>query len=405
MSKSKNMSTLNPKVLRWARETAGLSLAEAAQALNCRLSTLAAIEDGQRQPSRPLLLRMAKHYRRSLLSLYLTAPPERGDRGQDFRTLPPGQSVEDEAVLDALIRDLKARQGLVRAIVEEEEAAAPLSFVGSLDMKSGIGTVVQSIRQTLKAELSQYRSQADYDGAFGFLRDRAEAAGIFVLLVGNLGSHHSAIPVELFRGFVIADKYAPFVVINDQDAHPAWTFTLLHELAHLWLGTTGISGGRAEREIEQFCNDVAGEFLLPREEVRDLSVGDSTPQSLAVDLITDFARARLVSRAMVTYKLLRTRKISWDTWRQLDSTFRAVSQQERERFKAQQRKSDGGPSYYVTRRHRVGKALLKLVYRTMDAGNLSPARAALVLGVRPRSVYPLLAPISLIRAPRGLGPT
>jgi len=35
---------------------------------------------------------------------------------------------------------------------------------------------------------------------------------------------------------------------------------------HIWLGASGIGGplnGMSENGIERFCNDVAGEFLLP----------------------------------------------------------------------------------------------------------------------------------------------
>ncbi len=384
------MPAVNPEILRWARETAGLSLEDAANALHIKLVRLEALEGGKEEPSRSILLRMSKQYRRSLLTFYLAAPPKRGDRGQDFRTLPPDRSIEDEAVLDALIRDLKSRQSLVRPIMKDEEEIAPLRFIGSRKMSDGVGAVVRSIATTLHISLDEYRAKDSYDSAFALLRERAEAAGIFVLLVGNLGSHHSAIPVELFRGFAISDEYAPFVVINDQDARPAWTFTLLHEIAHLWLGTTGISGARGEKDIEQFCNDVAGEFLLPMEEVRYLNVTDKTPTDEAIGLITEFARPRRVSRAMVTYKLLRAKQIKWETWRRLDEVIFQIWVKDREKYKAQLKKDEGGPSYYIVRRHRVGKALMNLVSRSMDAGSLSPVRAAKVLGVKPRAVYPLL---------------
>jgi Zn-dependent peptidase ImmA (M78 family) len=394
------MPTLSHTVLQWARETAGMSIEEAAETLNTPLSRIKAVEAGDEQPSRPLLLKMSKQYRRSLLTFYLAEPPKRGDRGQDFRTLPPEHSVEDEAALDALIRDLKARQSVVRSVVEDEEESAPLKFVGSLQMRDGVFAVVKAIREILRVSLAEYRAKANYDDAFDLLRDRAGSAGIFVLLIGDLGSYHSAMPVELFRGFAIADPIAPFVVINDNDSRPAWTFTLLHEIAHLLLGTTGISGAQADKDIERFCNDVAGEFLLPSDEFSAFPVSDAITVDEAIDLITQYARTRFLSRAMVAYKLLRTRKVSRETWLVLDSTIQDISRREREKYKAQQKaqqkKKDSGPSYYVVRRHRLGNALLGLIRRTLDAGTISPVKAAKALGVKPRAVHPLL-----VDPPRG----
>ena len=48
----------------------------------------------------------------------------------------------------------------------------------------------------------------------------------------------TAIPVEIFRGFAIADSIAPFVVVNDRDAKPAWSFTVFHEVSPLMAGKT-----------------------------------------------------------------------------------------------------------------------------------------------------------------------
>ncbi|MFL6605753.1 MAG: ImmA/IrrE family metallo-endopeptidase [Steroidobacteraceae bacterium] len=396
------MPAVNQKILKWARETSGMTLEEAAKALDItRPERLEALEAGTEHPSRPVLLKMAKEYRRPLLTFYLSHPPRRGDRGQDFRTLPPDRSVEHDADLDALIRDLKGRQSLVRSIIEEEDEPSPLRFIGSRKLSDGVTAVVRDIEKLLRIDLAHYRSKKDYNDAFAYLRERAEASGIFVLLVGNLGTHHSAIPVSMFRGFAIADRIAPFVVINDQDAHPAWTFTLLHEIAHLFLGATGISGARAEKDIERFCNDVAGEFLVPTEELAQLQVNDNTKQPIAIERITEFAKERFLSRAMVAYKLFRGRRINRETWKALDGAFHQMWLAEREKYKAQARRAETGPSYYVVRRHRVGKALLNLVSRTMDAGNLTPVKAAKVLGVKPRSVYPLLVDVSHGREVRG----
>lgn len=379
----------NPEVFRWARESAGLDQEAAAQAVGIVPASLIAIERGDKEPSRTMLAHMAKAYHRSLLTLYLPAPPHKGDRGEDFRTVVAERSLGADADVDALVRDLRARQGLVRAVLEDDEDVKPLAFVGSATMDVGVQALARSIEHMLGVTRVQYRAQKDAESAFELLRERTERAGVFVLLAGNLGSHHSAIPVETFRGFAIADQIAPFIVINDGDAKAAWSFTLLHELAHLWLGATGLSGGVPEVKIERFCNDVAAEYMLPRAEVQAVEIGGLDLEA-SIAVITEHANLWRVSRQMVAYGMYKSGLVSLDTWKALEAGIRALWAAERRRNK-DQAKGSGGPSYYVVRRHRLGRAMLDFARRYTDAGALSPSKAARVLGVKPRAVYPLLA--------------
>jgi transcriptional regulator with XRE-family HTH domain len=105
------MPEVNPKILRRARETACLSIEEAAAKLGIDAArgvpgreSLARLEAGETEPTRPLLVKMAKQYRRPLLTFYLPEWPRTGERGEDFRTLPPEHSRRDGALIDALIR-------------------------------------------------------------------------------------------------------------------------------------------------------------------------------------------------------------------------------------------------------------------------------------------------------------
>jgi Zn-dependent peptidase ImmA (M78 family)/transcriptional regulator with XRE-family HTH domain len=379
----------NPEVFRWARESAGLDPEAAAHAIGIVPASLVAIERGEKEPSRTTLAHMSKAYRRSLLAFYLPAPPRKGDRGEDFRTVTAERTLEADSDVDALVRDLRARQSLVRAVLEDDEDVRPLEFVGSVTMDVGVQALARSVEQMLGVTRAQYRAEKDADSAFALLRERAEHAGVFVMLIGNLGSHHSTIPVEAFRGFAIADRIAPFIVINDGDAKAAWSFTLLHELAHLWLGATGVSGGSPELKIERFCNDVAAEFLLSRADVQAIHlVGLEVDDQIAV--IADHANRWRVSRQMVAYSLYKAGRISLGAWKTLEAGIRARWAAERRRDK-DQAKGSGGPTYYVVRRHRLGQAMLDFARRYTDTGALSPSKAAKVLGVRPRAVYPLLA--------------
>jgi Zn-dependent peptidase ImmA (M78 family) len=258
-------------------------------------------------------------------------------------------------------------------------------------MKEGVPGLCRLIERQLGLTRIEFRAQSNAETAFALLRDRAEQAGVFVLLAGNLGSHHSSIPVEAFRGFAVADPIAPFIVINDSDAKAAWSFTLLHELTHLWLGATGVSGGGyQERKIEQFCNDVASEFLLPLSDFKAIDVS-GLDKHAQIALISDYADRWRISRQMVAYGLYKANRITLDNWKALEETIRELWAAERRREKELARGKSTGPSYYVVRRHRLGHAILDFTHRAMEAGTLSPAKAAKVLGVKPRSVFPLLA--------------
>ena len=390
------MPVVKPSILQWARDSAGLSVEEAAAKVGINAAggvsgadRLLALETEEGTVSRPVLLKMAKAYRRPLVSFYLNEPPVRGDRGEDFRTL-PDRHTGGEPLVEALVRDISARQAVVRAVQVEEEEAEPLRFIGSMSHNDGVGPVLASIRQTLGLDLAAFRAQGSAEAGFALLRSRIEAVGIYVLLIGNLGSHHSAIDLDAFRGFALADPIAPFVVINDQDAKTAWSFTLLHEVAHLWIGATGVSGGHFDGAVEQFCNDVASSFLLPQRELDQLPITRTTDHAEAIRLITEFADERLVSRSMVAYRLFRADTISEFRWRALTEVFRTHWLQSRAAQRERARGTDGGPNYYIVRRHRLGAALLKFVARNMSEGVLTPTRASKLLGVKPRSVHTLL---------------
>ena len=391
------MPEVNPEIMVWARETAGLSLEEAARKLNFRDSSkssavekLTLIERGEKKPSRPQLLKMAGQYRRPLLTFYLSKPPQKSDRGVDFRTLPQSEHSPEEALLDALIREIRARQSMVRVIMEDEDEAVPLPFVGSHRIEDGPAAFLESLRALLGLDAAAYRAQLNESAAFALLRKSAEEAGIFVLLKGNLGNYKTALDTTVFRGFAIADEVAPFIVINDQDAQSAWSFTLLHETVHLLLGHTGISGDSAENEIERFCNDVAGEFLLPARELKQLSLNRSARIGNISERISALASEFKVSRAMIAYKAYRSDLIAGETYNQLKVLYREEWLRNREKHREHTRQNETILNYYRVRRHRLGSRIIGLVEHMMAADALSTSKAAQILGVKPRQVQPLL---------------
>ena len=175
--------TVNPEILTWARETAGLTLERAADAIELPaargLSGAERLEALEREgePSRALLRRMAETYRRPLIVFYLKQPPARGNRGEDFRRAPDAPPLEYDPQLDTLIRNVRARHNLAKSLLEDEEASA-LGFVGSHTMEQGAQAVAESIRTTIGFDLAEFRRARDFTAAFNYLRACLERQGI-----------------------------------------------------------------------------------------------------------------------------------------------------------------------------------------------------------------------------------
>lgn len=385
------MPSVSPEILIWARKTAGHGVADAAKKLGILDSKSASAEQklrvfelGESEPSRSLLLRMAKQYRRPLLVFYLRKPPIEGSRGEDFRTVDEEIDPAEAGLVNALVRNVKVRQEIVRDAFLSSGERDPLDFVGSFDRKNGAEELVKKITYSLEFEHSAYRAKKNQDEAFKYLRECVEATGVFTMLLGNLGSHHTNLSTKAFRGFALSDDVAPFIVVNDQDAKAAWSVTLIHELAHIWLGESGVSGADFDRGIEKFCNDVASLLLLPEKDLKvsfDFATLESLEGSIGeIDRIAEWSK---VSSRLVAYRLLKIDALTKTSFDDISKHFDGRWLENKTSQKAKMKKSSGGPSYYVLKRYRNGSALVEASERMLRSGELSTTKAAAVLGVRP----------------------
>lgn len=172
------MTNINHKILSWARETAELSREKAARKLQIKdgktataEEKLLAYENGIKAPSRSMLLKMSKTYRRPILTFYLDKPPRIGDRGEDFRTL-PNYFEEENAYVDTLIRDIKARQSLAREALIDEDDDFKVEFIGKCKVDQGLYHISRLLKEVLKFDMDEYRSQRTYGDAFKYLRNK-----------------------------------------------------------------------------------------------------------------------------------------------------------------------------------------------------------------------------------------
>jgi hypothetical protein len=85
----------------------------------------------------------------------LSEPPTDAERIEDYRTLPQDRSPSDEALIDALVRDVEARQGMIKSLMKDADEAHPRVFISSSNMGDGVTSLVESIRSTLGIKHSE----------------------------------------------------------------------------------------------------------------------------------------------------------------------------------------------------------------------------------------------------------
>ena len=125
-------------------------------------------------------------------------------------------------------------------LIENEED--PLPFVGAFSGRDGHTKVAAAMRNALGLNAGWAEEQRSWREALSFLRNRLDQVGILVVFNGVVGNsiNRKLAPNE-FLGFALVDEYAPLVFVNSAYFIAAQTFTLAHELAHLFVGETGLS--------------------------------------------------------------------------------------------------------------------------------------------------------------------
>lgn len=384
---------VNCEMLAWAREEAGYSLEEAAHHAKIKDTKqknagerLKVWEKGEEFPTQSQLAQIAKAYFRPIITFYMLRPPVPNTDVADFRTIADAGVAAPSPKLRALVSKMKARQQEILDLMhDDEDPPEELSFISRFCDNRDVYAIVDDIEATLQLPLARRERLNDNASLLRLIRNSAEEAGIYVLAQGDMGSHHSDIPATEFRGFALTDPIAPFIVLNDNDAKAAQTFTLIHELAHLWIGETGVSNydpfnSGEGSDVEQFCNNVSAEFLLPQESVtrswlayQDFDLAD------AVQII---AKNYGVSRAAAAHRLWKMNAIEDGQWWGLYKGYK----REWDAIKAAQKLSDNTPPlYYPTKKSQLGGKLIRTVLSAVEAGVMTYTRASRILDADPNS--------------------
>ena len=246
--------------------------------------------------------------------------------------------------------------------------------VGRASVAANVLEVVRDMRRVLG--VPAHPERGDWEEYQRLLVRRIEQAGILVMRQGFIRHHTRPLSVQEFRGFAIADPLAPVIFINLADAPSARLFTLIHELAHIWLGQSGISDASPDshRREEVFCNAVAAEFLVPEEEFQGhWRVLDNWRDNLP-PLEAHFR----VSQWVIARRALTLGKIAREDYQRYVAELL-------ERHRDRERPS-GGPTYYRTRKGQVSEVFSRALVGEALSGRVLLRDAGNLLNVKPHKI-------------------
>lgn len=372
---------IQPSVLRWARESQGYSIDDVAQHLKREPAEIEAWEKpGPAAPTYAQLEDLAyKLYKRPLAVFFLPGPPVEPSVKKEFRSLPEFELDQLAADTRFQVRIAHAYQISLRELNEDVNSAARKIFKDiRLSAADSVDYAASSIRSYLGITLKAQSAWKTSDEALKAWRNAVEETGIYVF-------KHS-FKQKSISGFCLADDEFPVIYLNNSTARTRQIFSLFHELAHLLLRVNAISKfdrayvdqlPQKEKRIEQFCNALAAEFLVPSE--------DFSAQLRLVGQINDRSVAALALRYHVSREAILRRML--DRGLVEAAYYETKAKQWADEFDS----AGEGGDYYATQSIYLGDRYLRLVFGKHYQGRLSLEQVADYLGVRTKSVAGLEA--------------
>ncbi len=256
---------INPRLITWARERAGLGVGDLGG-----FAKLRSWESGAVKPTFKQLERFAECVHAPIGYLLLSEPPKEQLPVIDVRAKSncggqkPSINLIDTIYFCERMQDWYQEFSIT-------EGMQPMKFVGSASCGSDAMEVAASIREKLAMDFDEWRAAKSWRISFTYLIQKIEDVGVLVVVndLVEVDSRRKLDPDE-FRGLSFSDKMAPLIFVNGADAKDSQMFTLAHCLLHIWLGESLLSDVSLtnNNRIEKWCNKVAAELLIPADIIR-----------------------------------------------------------------------------------------------------------------------------------------
>lgn len=367
---------IQPRVLAWARQQSGYSINDVARKLKREPTEVTAWENGDASPTYVQLEKLAYQlYKRPLALFFMPAPPEEPPLKQEFRTLP---AAEMDTLLPQTRYLLRTAQAFQFSLKELNEGINPVAqpIFKEIRFTGRIKQTAQKVREHLKVSLTDRTEWRSADDALKAWRHVVEHSGVYVF--------KQSFEQKAISGFCLVDDEFPIIFINNSTTKARQIFTLFHELAHVLMGVNAIGKvdeayiealPQEDKQIEQLCNALAAELLVPSDDFDGQTVG---VQEFDNSILEDWANQYWVSREVILRRLLDMGKIDRDDYVSKILLWQANAQNSD--------KKGAGGNYYATQVAYLGENYLRLVFDRYYQGRLDVDQVAGHLGIKAKNV-------------------
>jgi Zn-dependent peptidase ImmA (M78 family)/DNA-binding XRE family transcriptional regulator len=371
---------INGKMITWGRNRSDVTPDALAKKLDdIPTERLLQWEQGEDKPTLAQAQKIANTLHIPLGYLYLDTPPQELTETPDLRTVRNESRADYSPAFIETYQSVLLRQQWFREF-RLQEGYPELPFVHLFNPQSRVEDVVLSMTTLLEVE--SLRQQAGSKAKFAnLLIEKAESLGILVFRNGVVGrDNRRSLSVEEFRGFAIYDTYAPAIFVNTKDAKSAQVFSILHELAHIWIGEGGISNydlvapsGKVQA-IETRCDRIAAEVLVPVAVLRSLWDNNIS----VTDNVQKLSSHCKVSQLVIAIRARDQQLVTADEFRQLYAAEMKRDKQQRDKNK----QSSGGPPSNVMLSQQNGKLFSRALLSQLYEGKVLFRDAARLLGIK-----------------------
>lgn len=256
---------INQKVLSYYVEKSTVSK----DTLEEKITDFDAFLDGSKKPTFTQLSKIAQNINIPTGLLLLSNIIDTKKGTLKFRTINSNFVEEISSELRDTIIEMQTKQDFLKGEIDYE-----LNFIGQFSINDDYLQVADNIRKQVNIPLNYYKETGH--NAVNYFRNKISRIGIFVFFNGSVKSNtHRSLFVNEFRGFVLPDKKAPIIFINQKDSKSGQLFTLIHELVHLFINKEEIfnlidTGSYKFEPTEAFVNKVTAELLMPAVEIEKL---------------------------------------------------------------------------------------------------------------------------------------